>query len=75
MVLSAAGFHTTSATLASGTFALLSERARWTMLVADRGGVEQASEELLRYLTVNQLDAHTRTAREDVELGPGREGR
>jgi len=69
MGLAAAGSHTTSAMLAHGTFALLSERERWATLVADPDGIEKASEELLRYLTVNQLDAHTRTAREDVELG------
>jgi len=68
MILAGAGFHTTSTMLANGTFALLCERERWERLVAEPDLVERASEELLRYLTVNQLDAHTRTAREDVEI-------
>lgn len=69
MILAVAGFHTTSTMLAHGAFALLDDRANWERLVADPSRIEGAVEELLRYLTVNQLDAHTRTAREEVELG------
>lgn len=69
VLVTAAGVHTTASMLSQGTFALLAERSRWERLVAEPSGVERAAEELLRYLTVNQLDAHTRTALEDVELG------
>jgi len=68
MLVSAA--HETSATmLALSVFALLCERERWEALRADPSAVAGAVDELLRYLTIVQLGAFTRTASEDVELG------
>jgi cytochrome P450 len=61
-----AGLDTTANMLALGTFALLSNPAQLTALRADPSGVDQAVEELLRYLTI----AHTgaRSALTDVTL-------
>jgi len=64
-----AGHETTPKMLALGTFALLWDRSRWEALRADPAAVDGAVEELLRYLTIVQVGAFTRTAREDVELG------
>lgn len=64
-----AGHETTPKMLALGTFALLWDRSRWEALRADPASVDGAVEELLRYLTIVQVGAFTRTAREDVELG------
>ena len=67
MLVSAA--HDTSATmLALSVFALLSERERWETLRTEPHAVPGAVDELLRYLTIVQLGAFTRTASEDVEL-------
>ena len=67
MLVSAA--HDTSATmLALSVFALLSERERWEALRTDPRAVSGAVDELLRYLTIVQQGAFTRTASEDVEL-------
>ena len=66
MLVSAA--HDTSATmLALSVFALLSERERWEALRTEPHAVPGAVDELLRYLTIVQLGAFTRTASEDVE--------
>jgi cytochrome P450 len=61
-----AGLDTTANMLALGTFALLRNPAQLEALRGDPSGVDQAVEELLRYLTI----AHTgaRSALVDVEL-------
>jgi cytochrome P450 len=70
--LVSAGHHTTASQLALSTFFLLADRARWEGLQAalaeDPAAIEPAVEELLRYLTLLQIGAFTRTALEDVEL-------
>lgn len=55
--------------LASGTFALLHDRSQWEAIRADPALVSNAVEELLRYLTVNQLGFNPRRALEDVQVG------
>lgn len=61
-----AGLDTTANMIALGTFALLNHPDQLAALRADPSRVDQAVEELLRYLTI----AHTnvRSALEDVEL-------
>jgi cytochrome P450 len=61
-----AGLDTTANMLALGTFALLSNPAQLDALRADPGGVDNAVEELLRYLTIAHTSA--RSALVDVEL-------
>lgn len=68
-LLVAAGHHTTKNMLTLGTFALLCEPRRWEALRADPSLIPGAVEELLRYLTIFQLGAFSRTALEDVEVG------
>jgi cytochrome P450 len=63
------GFETTASMLSLGTLALLCHRKQWQLLVADPSLVKTAVEELLRFLTVFQYGAFSRTATEDVELG------
>jgi cytochrome P450 len=63
-----AGHETTANMLALGTFALLCDRSRWETLQANPSLMDTAVEELLRYLTIVQLGAFTRTAVEDIEL-------
>ncbi len=62
-----AGLDTTANMLALGTYALLRNPEQLDALRAGRTGVDEAVEELLRYLTI----AHTgaRSALTDVELG------
>ncbi|MFE3458433.1 cytochrome P450 [Nocardiopsis aegyptia] len=67
LILLTAGFDTTANMLALGTFALLENPAQLAALRADRGLVDGAVEELLRYLSVGAK--FYRTALEDVELG------
>jgi cytochrome P450 len=68
-LLVAAGHHTTKNMLALGTFTLLYDRRRWVALNADPQSMVATVEELLRYLTIFQIGAFTRTALEDLELG------
>lgn len=67
LILLAAGFDTTANMLALGTFALLRNPTQLAVLRADPSLVDQAVEELLRYLSVAKT--FMRTALEDVELG------
>lgn len=71
--LVSAGHHTTANQLALATFFLLEDPRRWEGLreavAGDPAAIEPAVEELLRYLTLVQFGAFTRTALEDVELG------
>lgn len=64
-----AGHETTAAMLALSVVTLLGERARWEALRADPSRIENAVEELLRYLSILQMGTFSRTALEDVELG------
>lgn len=67
LILLSAGFDTTANMLALGTFALLQNPDQLAALRADSEIVDEAVEELLRYLTVGKT--FMRTALEDVELG------
>ncbi|MEU2243062.1 cytochrome P450 [Streptomyces sp. NPDC018338] len=67
LILLAAGFDTTANMLSLGTFALLRNPEQLAALRADPTLVDQAVEELLRYLTVAK--SFMRTALEDVEVG------
>ncbi|MFD3660865.1 cytochrome P450 [Streptomyces sp. NPDC058659] len=67
LILLAAGFDTTANMLALGTFALLRNPEQLAALRADPALVDQAVEELLRYLSVAK--SFMRTALEDVEVG------
>ncbi|MFC9699434.1 cytochrome P450 [Streptomyces sp. NPDC056943] len=67
LILLAAGFDTTANMLSLGTFALLQNPEQLAALRADPTLVDQAVEELLRYLTVAK--SFMRTALEDVEVG------
>ncbi len=67
LILLSAGFDTTANMLALGTFALLQNPDQLAALRAEPTLIDQAVEELLRYLTVAKT--FMRTALEDVELG------
>ncbi|NXY93048.1 cytochrome P450 [Streptomyces sp. BR123] len=67
LILLAAGFDTTANMLSLGTFALLRNPAQMAALRADPALIDQAVEELLRYLSVAKT--FHRTALEDVEVG------
>ncbi|MFJ9842409.1 cytochrome P450 [Kitasatospora sp. NPDC101155] len=63
-----AGFETTEGALAVGIFALLHHTEQLAALRADPSKIDEAVEEILRYVTVNQYEIF-RTALEDLELG------
>lgn len=67
LILLAAGFDTTANMLSLGTFALLQNPAQLAALRADPVLIDQAVEELLRYLSVAKT--FMRTALVDVEVG------
>jgi cytochrome P450 len=67
MILLMAGHETTSNTLTLGVFALLEHPEQLAALRADPVLVDNAVEELLRYLTVSHIGP-VRTAVEDVEV-------
>ncbi|MGW5419800.1 cytochrome P450 [Streptomyces sp. NPDC003943] len=67
LILLAAGFDTTANMLSLGTFALLQHPEQLAALRADPALMDQAVEELLRYLSVAKT--FMRTALEDVEIG------
>ncbi|MET1073495.1 MAG: cytochrome P450, partial [Umezawaea sp.] len=67
MILLMAGHETTSNTLTLGVFALLEHPEQLAALRADPSLVDNAVEELLRYLTVSHIGP-VRTAIEDVEV-------
>jgi cytochrome P450 len=64
-----AGLEPSAGMLALATFALLCHPAALEALRADGSLIESAIDELLRYLTITQAGALTRTALEDVEIG------
>lgn len=68
LLLLVAGHETTANMLGLGTFALLSNPAQLAAVRDDPAVVENAVEELLRYLTIVHIGP-TRTALEDVEIG------
>src|SRR5262249_25726841 len=63
-----AGHETVANMLALGVFALLTHEAAWETLTADPSRADVAVEELLRYVSISNHGAFTRTAGEDVEL-------
>ncbi|MFG3344251.1 cytochrome P450 [Streptomyces sp. NPDC048018] len=67
LILLAAGFDTTANMLSLGTFALLQHPDQLAALRSEPELVDQAVEELLRYLSVAK--SFHRTALEDVEVG------
>lgn len=67
-LLLVAGHETTANMLALGTLALLEHPAQLAALRADPSLIDQAVEELLRYLSIVQFGL-VRTATEDVEVG------
>lgn len=67
VLLLTAGHETTANMLALGTFALLSHPKQLQLLRDDSGLIENAVEELLRYLTIFHFGV-PRTPLEDVEL-------
>jgi cytochrome P450 len=67
-LLLVAGHETTANMLALGTLALLEHPAQLAALRADPSLIDQAVEELLRYLTIVQFGL-MRTATEDFEVG------
>ncbi|MEU6429269.1 cytochrome P450 [Microbispora sp. NPDC046973] len=67
LILLSAGYDTTANMLALGTFALLQNPDQLAALRAEPTLIDQAVEELLRYLSVAKT--FMRTALEDVELG------
>jgi cytochrome P450 len=64
-----AGHETTADMLSLAVLALLHDRAHWEALCADPMLVGTAVEELLRFVTLVQVGAFTRTAVQDLELG------
>jgi cytochrome P450 len=68
LLLFGAGHDTTANMVALSAFALLSDRAKWEALSADSSQLGVAVEELLRYLTIVQRGAFTRTALEDIDV-------
>jgi cytochrome P450 len=69
LLLFTAGVDTTKAMIATGAFALFRHEDQLELLRADPTLLDAAVEELMRYLTVFNVGALTRTATEDVELG------
>ncbi|MGY0233764.1 cytochrome P450 [Longispora urticae] len=68
LLLLIAGHETTANMIGLGTYTLLNEPERWAELRARPELVEQAVEELLRYLTIVHFGL-PRTATEDLVLG------
>jgi cytochrome P450 len=67
-LLLVAGHETTANMLALGTLALLTHPPQIAALCSDPAGVDQAVEELLRYLSIVQFGL-VRVAKEDLEVG------
>jgi len=63
-----AGHETTATMFGFAAFALLSDRSRWEYLLANPERIDNAVEELLRYLTIFHVGAVPRTATEDLEF-------
>lgn len=70
LLLLFAGYETTEGALTMGTFALLHHTEQLAALRSDLSKIDDAVEEILRYVTVNQYEIF-RTALEDAELGGG----
>ena len=69
VMLFIAGVETTESGLSTGIFALFCHPEQLDALRGDPTLIDAAVEELNRYLTILNVGAVTRTAREDVELG------
>jgi cytochrome P450 family 142 subfamily A polypeptide 1 len=61
------GDETTRHVISGGAYQLLSRRERWEALLEDRGQLQSAIEEMLRW--VSPIKNMARTATKDVELG------
>lgn len=68
VLLFVAGVETTESMLATGVFALLTHPDQLDLLRADPALMKPAVEELMRFLSVFNVGALTRTATEDVEV-------
>jgi len=67
ILLLAAGHETTTNLIGNGVLALMRNRQQWQMLVEDRGLIERAVEEMLRYDPAVQWTS--RLAGEAIEMG------
>ncbi|WP_320668997.1 cytochrome P450 [Patulibacter defluvii] len=68
VLLFVAGVETTESMISTGVFALLTHPDQLALLRSDPTLMKPAVEELMRYLTVFNVGALTRTATDDVEL-------
>lgn len=68
VLLYIAGVETTESMMSTGVYALLTHPDQLELVRADPSQMRAAVEELMRYLTVFNVGALTRTATEDVEL-------
>jgi cytochrome P450 len=68
VLLFIAGVETTESMISTGVFALLTHTDQLDLLRGDPALMRSATEELMRYLTVFNVGALTRTATEDVEV-------
>lgn len=68
VLLVAAGHQTVANMIAFSVYTLLTDRALWDSIAVRPDSISGAVEELLRYLTIFQLGALTRTATEDIEV-------
>lgn len=62
------GHETVESMIALAVFALPHDRRRWEALAGSPAMIPNAVEELLRYITLVQVGAFTRTAVEDVDI-------
>ncbi|HSJ70493.1 MAG TPA: cytochrome P450, partial [Acidimicrobiia bacterium] len=69
VLLVAAGHQTVANMIGLSVYALLADRRRWDLFRTDDGSVASGVEELLRFLTIFQLGALTRTALDDIPIG------
>lgn len=69
VLLVAAGHQTVANMIGLSVYALLADRRRWNQFQTEGSSVATAVEELLRFLTLFQLGALTRTALEDIPAG------
>jgi cytochrome P450 len=69
VALLAGGHETTANLIGSMLVELLTDRERWTALVARPGLIPAAVEELLRFVPLATVADFARIAREDLEIG------
>jgi cytochrome P450 len=71
MMLLAAGYETTSSQLTNSVYTLLTHPEQLALLRSGRASIENAVEELLRYVPITVATIIPRYATEDVELSGG----